>query len=212
MEMDDQDALSPAESLRLIEQQRAAAQRQLSEHPMTFYGPWGFAWFVGFGVMFLRFGPDGRIFVNMPEWLPTLLLFILLAAAAVVSGYMSSRAYRHIRGQSPVQGAMYGAAWGIAFVTMGLTLNRFAKLLPQGEHILIWGTISVLLAAVLFVAGAAIWRERVLFGLGIWLALINVIGTAAGPGWHSLIISLLGGGAMLAAGIVLTLRTRRRVR
>ena len=179
--LDEHPPAGPAETLRLIEEQRAAAIRGLAPHPMAFFGPWGLAWLLGFGVMFLRFGPDGRVFLPMPDWLPVVLLFVLLAAAAVASGVIAGRSYRHVYGRSAVQGAMYGFAWFITFFGMGTTLHM---------------------------AGGAIWRDRTLFGLGVWTIAINIVGTAIGSGWHSLVISLAGGGAMLVLGLVLWARTR----
>lgn len=211
MEMDDErPPASPAESLRLIEQERAAAERGLAAHPMAFFGPWGAAWLVGFGLLFLRFGPDGRVFVPMPPWLPLLGLFALLLAAAAVSGYVAGRAYRHIRGQSAARGTMYGLAWLLAFLGMGTTLPRFADHLPEAEAGLLWGSVAVGLTGALHLAGSAIWRDRWLFALGAWLILINILGTAAGPGWHSLVISVAGGGVMLLLGTALWLDRRRR--
>ena len=211
MEIDDErPPASPAESLRLIEQERAAAERGLAAHPMAFFGPWGTAWLVGFGLLFLRFGPDGRVFVPMPPWLPLLGLFALLLAAAAVSGYVAGRAYRHIRRQSATQGRMYGLAWFLAFLGMGTTLPRFADHLPEAEAGLLWGSVAVGLTGALHLAGSAIWRDRWLFALGAWLILINILGTAAGPGWHSLVISVAGGGTMLLLGTALWLHGWRR--
>ena len=49
-------------------------------------------------------------------------------------------------------------------------------------------------------AGGAIWKSRDLFILGGWIAVINVVGVLAGPGWHSLVISLAGGGGLHRRG------------
>ena len=61
---DDDDAapVSAAESLRLIEAQRAATERSLTPDPRLIYWPWGVAWLVGFGLLFLRYGPDGQVY------------------------------------------------------------------------------------------------------------------------------------------------------
>src|SRR5690606_14908023 len=169
MEMDDErPPANPAESLRLIEQERAAAERGLGAHPLAFFGPWGVAWLAGFGLIFLRFGPDGRVFVSMPPWLPVLGLFALLLGAGVVSGYLAGRAFRHIRGQSSAQGAMYGLSWLLAFLGMGTTLPRFAGHLPEAEAGLLFGSVAVGLTGALHLAGSAIWRDRSLFALGAW--------------------------------------------
>lgn len=46
-------------------------------------------------------------------------------------------------------------------------------------------------------SGGAVWHDRSQFALGVWLSAINVIGVLAGPGWHSLVVAILGGGGML---------------
>src|SRR5262245_50622440 len=91
---------SPAESLRLIEAQRAAAQRSLSPDPRLIYWPWGIAWFVGFGLLYLRFGPDNKVTVDLPAWLPLTTLFVLMGIAFVVSGVAGARSGRQISGDS----------------------------------------------------------------------------------------------------------------
>ncbi|HET6532929.1 MAG TPA: hypothetical protein VFH03_20255 [Actinoplanes sp.] len=60
MDPDDDDRpLDPAESLRLIERERAQAERNLTPDARLFLWPWSFAWLIGFTLFFLRFGPDG---------------------------------------------------------------------------------------------------------------------------------------------------------
>ncbi|WP_117209342.1 transporter [Allorhizocola rhizosphaerae] len=201
---------SPAESLRMIAEQREAAERQLSPDPLVYHGPWGVAWLVGFGVMFLRHGPGGTVLVAMPAWLPLAVLFTLLIGAAIVSGVLAGRTSRHVRGRSSVQGAMYGFSWFVSFAGMGLTLQRFDDGLSPPNVGLLWATVAVGLTGALHMAGGAVWQDRLLFGLGVWLTLVNVVGTALGPGWHSLVISLAGGAVMLLLGLVLRRRPAGR--
>jgi hypothetical protein len=201
---------SPAETLRVIEQQRAAAERKLQPHPLVFFGPWGIAWLVGFGLLFLRFGPDGRVFVPMPQWIPLTALFFLLAAALATSTYWSSRTFRHVHGRSSVKGAMYGFSWFVAFTAMGMTISRFDDALSDADKGLLWTTVSVGLTGALHMAGGAVWEDRTLFALGVWLTVVNVVGTVLGPGWHALVVSLAGGGGMLLAGFALWLRIAKR--
>ncbi len=53
----------------------------------------------------------------------------------------------------------------------------------------------------LYLAGSAIWSDRGMFVLGAWIGLANIAGAIAGPGWHSLVIALAGGGGLLVAGL-----------
>lgn len=203
---DDLPPASPTETLRVIEEQRADAVRKLQPHPLVFFGPWGTAWLLGFGLLFLRNGPDGRVFVPMPQWLPLASLFVLLMGAALVSGILSARTFRHVHGRSSAQGAMYGFAWFIAFAGMGVTISRFTGELADPHLGLLWATVAVGLTGALHMAGAAIWEDRTLFALGVWITIVNAVGTVLGPGWHALIISLAGGGVMLLLGFALWIR------
>jgi hypothetical protein len=160
-------------------------------------------------VLFLRFGPDGRVFVPMPQWLPMIVLFVLLFAALAVSTYFSGRTFRHVHGRSSVKGAMYGFSWFFAFLGMGVTISRFNDLLPDLDQGLLWATLSVGITGTLHMAGGAVFEDRILFAVGVWILVVNMVGTVLGVGWHSLIISLAGGGGMLLAGSLQGLRVRQ---
>jgi hypothetical protein len=207
---DDDQPMDPAESLRLIERERAEAERNLIPEaernlipdPRLFLWPWGFAWLIGFTVYFLRFGPDGRVFVDMPKWVPLIVLLGALIAAGVVTGITGARAGRWISGPSSAQGAMYGISWSIAFVGMSVVLGRVSDYLPGAQQNLLWAGAMVGLAATLHMAGGAIYNDRTLFGLGAYVSVINVIGVLIGPGWHSLILAVAGGLGMIVAGLI----------
>jgi len=42
----------------MIQAQQAATRRSLEPDPRLIYWPWGFAWLIGFGLLFLRHGPQ----------------------------------------------------------------------------------------------------------------------------------------------------------
>lgn len=195
----DDEALSPEASLALIDEQRDEAHRRLDIDPSIFLVPWGVAWLVGYGLLFLRFGPDERVLVSMPEWVPIASLFTLLAGAGITSGIAAHRAIRGIAGESAERGTMYGWSWALAFCGFGVIGSRFEEYLPDPQFGLLMGSLPVLITAILYMSGGAVWRDRQQFGFGVWLSAINAAGVLAGPGWHSLVISLLGGGGMLAS-------------
>lgn len=200
---------SPAETLRLIDNERAAVQRELTPDPRLTYVPWGLAWLVGHALMFLRYGPDGRVLVAMPAALPLIVLFALLVVALVVSTGAGIRAGRHVVGISSVQGMRYGLAWAGGFAAVTVIGFRLNQVLPPPEVGLMWAALSVLVVGVLYMAGAAIWQSRDMFVLGAWITLVNIGGVLAGPGWHSLAICLPGGGGLLIGGFVAWKRWRR---
>jgi hypothetical protein len=200
---------SPAETLRLIDAERAEVQRRLTPDPRLVYVPWGLAWLVGHALLFLRFGPDERVLVAMPAALPLIVLFVLLVIALVVSARAGFQAGRHVVGVSSVQGLRYGLAWTAGFSAVVVIAGRLSGMLPPAEVTLVWSALSVAVVGVLYMAGAAIWQARDMFVLGAWISVVNIGGVLAGPGWHSLATSLAGGGGLLVAGLVAWRRWRR---
>jgi hypothetical protein len=208
---DERPPASPADSMRLIHEQRAAAGRQVYPSLRYFLVPWGLAWLLGFGLFFLRHGPGDRTFVSMPGWLPLAALSGLMVAAAVVSAVATGRVYRHVAGPSALKGAMYGWAFFLGFLSLGFSLARVSDGLPSIDQGLLWSAASVALVSALHMAGGAVWHDRDLFTLGVWLSLVNIGGVIAGPGWHSLVIAVAGGGGMLAFAAVVAARRRTRL-
>jgi hypothetical protein len=178
----------------------------MSPNPLLTYVPWGTAWFVGFGLIFLRFGPDERVLVAMPGWLPLTVLYVLLVAAFAVSGWAGARAGRHVTGESSIRGLQYGLSWFAAFAVVAVVASRFGTGLRPAEQSLLWGALSVAVVGVLYMAGAAIWQSWEMFFLGSWITLADIGGVLAGPGWHSLVICLAGGGGLLFGGLAAWLR------
>src|SRR3954463_1542301 len=112
---DDAPPASAAESLALIHKERVNAARNIGLNPLAYYLPWGFAWLIGFGLLFLRYGPDGRSFVPLPDWLPLIPLFTLMVLAMVSTSIVSARRGRGVQGRSSWQGRAYGFAWFLAY-------------------------------------------------------------------------------------------------
>ncbi|MFE3455341.1 hypothetical protein ACFXJ8_41145 [Nonomuraea sp. NPDC059194] len=203
--MDDED-LSPAEMMRLIEEQAATAQRRLQPDPLFIYAPWGLAWLIGFGAFFLHYGLDGRPVAPI-SW--QLALAVLMGSQLLAGAFMfqtTRTAGVQIRGESAQRGMMYGYAWFVGMLSMGLIVGHFTPLLPRDQVGLLYASVSLLVVAVLYMAGGAVWREWPMFFLGVWTAVVNAAGTTLGPGWHALMISLLVGGGFFVTGIVLRRR------
>jgi hypothetical protein len=207
--LDDETPLDdPAESLRLIRQEQANLARTLIPDPRLMYWPWGIAWLIGFGLIFLRFAPDGHVLVDMPAWLPSTVLILLLMMAGIVAGIVGGRAGRHVAGPSSRQGWMYGLTWTIAFTGMSFVFGQFADVLPDARQSLLWGGGMVALTGALHMAGGAMWSDRNLFVLGAWTSVVNIVGVLFGVGWHPLIVAILAGGGMLVLGQVQWMRLR----
>jgi hypothetical protein len=200
--------IDPAESLRLIARERATTARRLTPDPRLLW-PWGLAWLIGFGVFFLRFGPDGHVFVDMPDYLPLTVLLGLITLAGITTGVVGARASRQVSGPSSRQGAMYGFTWSVAFIGMAVLFSRISDLLPVPDANLLWAGAMVALTGALHMAGGALGNDRVFYVLGLSISVVNVVGIIIGPGWHALIVAVFGGGGMLVAGLVSWLRMPR---
>ncbi|MGI5525012.1 transporter [Micromonospora sp. CA-259024] len=207
---DDLPPTDAAAALQLIREQQRTAARQLQPDARLLYWPWGVAWLVGFGLFFLRFSPDGRVLLRLPDWLPLTTLFALLVAAAAIQAVAGKRAYGQVSGDSAQRGLWYGCAWALGSVSLFAALGRVVDHLPHDQAALLWSATAVGLTGALHMAGGAIWLDRNLFRLGVWISVINVLGTFVGPGWHALVIAVAGGGGILVAGTVGWLRQRHR--
>jgi hypothetical protein len=208
---DDEDLppADPAESLRLIAEQRATTERRLTPDPRLLLWPWGFAWLIGFGVYFLRYGPGGHVYVAMPAAVPLAVLLSLITTAGIITGVVGARASRQVSGPSSRQGVMYGTTWSAAFIGMAVLVSRLSDLLPVPEANLLWAGAMVALTGALHMAGGAVWNDSLLYRLGLSISIVNVIGILIGPGWHALIVAVFGGGGMLLAGLLSWLRMTR---
>ncbi|GLY05811.1 MULTISPECIES: hypothetical protein [Actinoplanes] len=205
---DDQSFEDPAEALRLIEAEQANLERELTPDPRLMFWPWGVTWLIGSMLFFLRFGPDGRILVDMPGWLPSAVFVTLIAAAGATSAVVGTRSSRQVSGPTARQGTMYGFAWSAGFAGMSIVFARLSAVVPELYIGILWGGGMVALVGAIFMAGAAIFNDTNMFTLGAWISGVNVIGVLAGPGWHALIISIAGGGGLLVAGLIGWLRLR----
>jgi hypothetical protein len=202
--------LGAAESLLLIEAQRTETSRRLGGSPWVYFTPWGIAWFTGFGTFFLRFGPDGRVFVDMPASLPLIVLLTGSAAALITTGVAVRRVVRSIRGPIALQMVLFAWSGFAAFGGVAALGVHFGDRLPEYESHLLWGSLTVFAAAALLMTGAAIWRDVVQFGLGLLLMSVNVMGVIAGAGWHSLLVAVVGGGALIGVALLYRRAAPRR--
>jgi hypothetical protein len=133
----------------------------------------------------------------------------LIIAAGITTGVAGAKAGRYVTGPSSVQGAMYGITWAVAFAGVAIVLSQVSDILPDDKVNLLWAGVMVAVTGALHMAGGAMYHDRPLFVLGAWTSLINVVGVLTGPGWHSLILAIGGGGGMLVAGTLQWLKLHR---
>lgn len=210
-DQEDERPLSPEDSIRLIERERAVALRRIAPNPLVLYLPWGVVWLVGYGTFFLRYGPAGDPLVAaMPGYVPGVVLGTLVVLAIGITVGSGVRASRGVKGVSDERGLYYGLAWFLAFALMGVVGGRLSDQLAGPEASLYWTATSTSIVAVLYLAGAAIWHDRSMVVLGAWVGVVNIVGVVAGPGWHSLVVAVGAGGGLIAMGVFLYARGRPR--
>ncbi|MFG1944294.1 hypothetical protein [Nonomuraea sp. NPDC048826] len=203
---DGEHVASPEETLRLIDQQRAAAVKALRGDPLLLYTPWGVAWLLGFGTLFLRYGLDGVPYVPIS---PGAALTVHLSLHVVAGAFVAIGIVRmngQVRGESSAKGMMYGYAWFVGMMLMSVISSRFSPALDPIEAGLMWGAVALLVVAILYMAGGALYGQWSMFFMGVWIAAVDAVGVMLGAGWHALLAAVLLGGGQIAAGILLRSR------
>jgi hypothetical protein len=170
------------------------------------YAAWGVAWLGGLGAMWLSV--RGQQPYREPSGLSSAVLGILCSLALTVTMTMVIRATRGVGGVSPVQGRMYGVAWllgfSAVFVIDGALASHGASHAVQG---IAFATAPVVVTAVIYLVGAAVWLDLSMFILGVWLAVVSAVAAWTGPVSVLAIEALAGGGGfLLAAALVLRRR------
>lgn len=200
--------LSAEESLALIEQQRSRVGRDLAPDPVLLFATWGVAWLVGFTGIY---GAE-RGWAGLSPLAAGLLFFALLVAGIVITAVHVARAGRGLRGVSSQLGAMYGWSWllgfgclfainaGLARQDGGLTGEQWALFGPAG---------SLLVVGLMYLAGGVMWRDRVQYGLGVWILATDAASVFAGVPGNSLVLAIAGGGGFLAAAAWFAVQRRR---
>lgn len=199
------DELEPATAAALLDRTRREVAGQLQISLPALYSAWGVAWFVGLGAMWLSVRGQSP-YTGPPAW-AAVLLAVLLILAAVVNTVVVARATRGVSGVSELQGRYYGWSWAIGFIML---FSIEGALAHRGASAEVMGMVGaggpLLVTSLLYLSGAAIWRQPSMLLLGAWLALVVSAGIWTGPVTMLLVSALAGGGAFLVAALL----TRRR--
>jgi hypothetical protein len=180
--LDEDSPLSAEESLALIERQQREVHRRLGVNVALFYGPWGAAYLLGFGSVFLTY--PSAVPLRLPGGVAAVITGVLFAAAIVVSVVNGTRAGRGVRGPS----------------RRGLSADAAT---------LLWSGSALLLVGVLYLAGGALWQDRFQYGLGVWMLVTGAGSVLAGVPGNFAVLSLAGGGGLLLTAGYFTLRPPR---
>lgn len=207
---DDDAPLDPAEGAALVAAQRARVVEAIGVDGRLLFGVWGAAWLVGFGALYAVAG-DRPMIDGDPD-LALALFAVILVAAMVVTATHVARRSAGVHGGSAVQGAMYGWSWFLGFV--GIFALASALTDAGADPTVVQTAMTVAPAAlvgVLYMAGAAIWRDRSQFALGAWISVVTTVAALVGLPSMLVVMAVAGGGGMLVAAGVSAGRRRRRV-
>ena len=202
--MDGEGELSPAESLALIEGQRAELRRRRGVRPELITFAWGLAYLLGFGGWYLA------LHGVVPAAVAGVVLGVLGAIALVLPIVLGVRASRGMRGPSRTIGAMYGTAWGLSFAANSVVQSALqAQLKPSWDVTsLMWASSSLAVTGLMYLAGGMLWRDVPQYLLGGWMLVSAAGSVLAGVPGNFLVLAFAGGGGMLVLSAYYTIRRR----
>jgi hypothetical protein len=203
-DLTDDAPLSAEASLALLREHQARAARSFDVDARLLHLVWGLAWLVGY----TAFALSSDDTTSSPGLVPGAVLFLGVLGALVVTAVHTARATRGLVGPSAVSGALYGWAWPIAFVALTLLVSSLAVALDDvAVHAVLWPAGTGLVVGLLHLTGGAVWRDRLQYGLGAWVALTSCAAPVLGPAGQHWVMALAGGGGFLVAA---ALEARRR--
>jgi hypothetical protein len=104
---------------------------------------------------------------------------------------------------------MYGWAWPVGFLAQSMIVGGLGRAGASDEVLaLAANAIAALVVGLLYVAGGLLWCTTSMYVIGCWMALTGAAAAMVGLPGSYLVMALAGGGAMVAAGVVETVRAR----
>jgi hypothetical protein len=205
MTHDDFDSTAAA---ALLQRTTEATRRSMDIRSPLLYGGWGVAWLVGLGAMWLSV--RGQNPYQGPSSAASILLGVLGVGALAITITTVVRASRGVHGVSEVQGRIFGISWAVGFTVYYVMAGALGA---QGASAAVLGLVGatgpLLVTGLIYLLGAAIWRDWAMFTMGCWLAVVASVGVWTGPVTVLLVNAVAGGGGFLAMAGYLLSRGRR---
>jgi hypothetical protein len=195
----DEDTMDPSAAAELLQQSARHARERLTANQPLIYAAWGVALLAGYGAMWLSVLGQ-HPFRGAAGWAAAT-LGVVLAAASGVTAVSAAQAARGIGGVSARQATIYGIAWpagfGSMFMIIGAAWHFGAS--PKVTSVL-GATAPLLLVGLIYLLAAAMWLDRVMIWLGLWLLLVAAVAAWTGPAGSLLTAAVAGGiGFLLTA-------------
>lgn len=197
------------EMLDLIDGQQRRVDRGHRLPVVWLYTVWAVAWLVGFLALYLA---QLGVF---PPVAAGIVFAVLIVGSIVASAVIGSRIGRGVRGESQFAGTVYGVSWSICSIAFALVgFGLIAQGMPGELAGIYFPSAYALMCGTLYLAGAAIWGDRVQLILGLALLVVGAVAPFLGLGPNLLLMAIAGGlvfgaGAVITAGSLRTPAARR---
>lgn len=193
--------MDPLAAADLIRQTQDLARRELRVGVRSVYAAWGAAWLAGLLVMWLSV--RGQHPYRGPSAAAGITLVVLIIAAIAVTMVTVIRATAGVGGGSVLQGRLYGLSWPVGFAALFAIEQSLARhgasAALQG---ILYATGPLLVVSLIYLVAAAMWLDRSMFALGVWLALVSAVAAQTGPVTVLLVEALAVGGGFFAATLL----------
>lgn len=200
-------SLSPAETLRIIQQQQEAARDATEPDGRLLFGAWGLAWLIGYLAMWFTARDTGS-----PEpWAGWVFAGCIVGAVVFTIVHSVTRT-AGLRGASARTGAMYGWTWFLGFTTLGVLLGAMGEAGAPPEVMAIAANgFASLIVGLMYIAGGLLFEENRMYAAGAWMLVTAGLAAFAGMPNTYLVMAVAGGGGFLAmVAVEQWLRVRRR--
>jgi hypothetical protein len=198
--------LSPAESLALINAQGREAHRRLRPNPLGLYLPWGLAYLIAFGAVWLTVGPG-----VLPAAVTEVLVALSAVGAVATVGTTVARSHRAVPGPTRRTSTRFVWAWFVAFLVLGVTNGALADSgLSVATVSLIWSGSALLVVGLLLLAGGMLWPGSGQYALGVWILVSSALSVLVGYPANFLVLAVAGGGGLVVMAAVVHVRGRSR--
>ncbi len=207
---EDDTSLDAAATLALIHAQQQHVRDRGEPDARLLFAMWGLAWVGGYLALYLTARTSPTL---EPAPLAFAIFGAALVAAAVGTVVHVLRRSAGVRGPSATSGAMFGWSWFLGFVAVYLVNTGIVNAGASPEVIAIaWNSTSCLLVGVLYMAGGALWQEKPMFALGVWIVVVTGAAAVVGMPWTYLVMAVAGGGGMLVLALGDHVRRARAAR
>ncbi|WP_157498235.1 hypothetical protein [Leifsonia sp. Leaf336] len=191
------------EMLDLIDGQQRRVDRGHRLPVVWLYTVWAVAWLIGFLALYLA---------QLGVFAPTaagIVFGVLIVGSIVASAVIGSRIGRGVRGESQFAGTVDGISWSVCSVAFALVgIGLIAQGMPGELAGVYFPSAYALMCGTLYLAGAAIWGDRLQLALGLALLVVGSVAPFLGLG-PNLLLMAIAGGVVFGAGAVITLGTLR---